>query len=146
MVQNPPKGSQRIVPYFVYEDAPAVLEFLCTAFGFEEGLKFQGPDGMLMHAEVSLDDNLFMLATAVKEMGHVPPTQLPGRHGAVLCYVDDVDAHFDRAKAAGAKILSEPEDKFYGDRMYSAEDPEGVHWFFATHVKDVAPEDMHPPE
>ena len=59
-------------------------------------------------------------------------------------YVDDVDAHFKRAKAAGATILEEPADQFYGDRRYGVEDPEGHQWFFATHVRDVAPEDMKP--
>ena len=146
MAQNPPEGSQRIVPYFVYEDAPAVLDFLCRAFGFRAGLKFPGPDGTLMHAEVTLGGELFMLASAVAEMGHAAPKGLPGRHASVLVYVDDVDAHFEHAKAAGAEILSEPEDKFYGDRLYGARDPEGVSWHFATHVRDVAPEDMHPPE
>jgi PhnB protein len=146
MVQNPPAGSQRIVPYFVYEDAAAVLEFLCSAFGFEQVLSFPGPDGSLMHAEVSLGDNLFMLATAVPAMGHAAPATLPGRHASVLCYVDDVDAHYAHAKAAGAEILGAPENKFYGDRSYAARDPEGVSWHFATHVRDVAPEDMVPPE
>ena len=144
MVQNPPEGSQRIIPYFVYENAPAVRDFLCEAFGFEKGLEFPGEGGALMHAEVSLGDNLFMLATAMREMGHAAAGSLPGKHGSVMCYVDDVDAHFAHAKAAGAEIVSEPEDKFYGDRMYVAKDPEGVSWFFATHVKDVAPEDMVP--
>ena len=146
MVQNPPAGCQRIVPYFVYRNAAAVSAFLCRAFGFREGLAMPGPDGSLLHAEVSLGDDLFMLATAVPEMGHAAPTDLPGRHASVLVYVDDVDAHFAHAQAEGAEIVSEPEDKFYGDRMYSARDPEGVLWSFATHVKDVAPEDMQPPE
>ena len=75
--------------------------------------------------------------------------QGPGKrgyvHGDVYIYVDDVDAHYEQAKAAGAKITQEPADQFYGDRRYMAEDPEGQHWTFATHVKDVAPEDMQPP-
>jgi len=71
--------------------------------------------------------------------GHGPePAQL------VYVYVDDVDKHFAVAKAAGAHILSEPADQFYGDRAYGAEDPEGHQWSFAQHVRDVAPEDMHP--
>ena len=59
-------------------------------------------------------------------------------------YVNDVDKHHEAAKAAGATILNPPADQFYGDRTYGAEDPEGHHWSFAQHVKDVAPEDMHP--
>ena len=63
----------------------------------------------------------------------------------VHVYVDDVDKHFEKTKGAGAKILAQPEDKLYGDRTYSAEDLEGHHWYFAQHVRDVAPEDMKPP-
>ena len=144
MVDNPPAGCQRVVPYLMYADAPAALKFLCEAFGFEEKLRMEGPDGTIGHAEIGYQDNLVMLATAVADMGHASPKDLPGRHAGLLCYVDDVDAHFQHAKATGANILSEPEDKFYGDRMYAAADPEGHQWWFATHVKDVAPEDMHP--
>ena len=64
----------------------------------------------------------------------------------IYVYVDDVDKHFERAKGAGALILAEVEDQFYGDRRYGAEDPEGHHWYFAQHVRDVAPEDMKRPE
>jgi len=63
----------------------------------------------------------------------------------VYVYVDDVDKHFERAKSAGATILSEPKDQFYGDRTYGAADVEGHHWSFAQHIRDVAPEDLKPP-
>ena len=72
------------------------------------------------------------------------PKRLGGVTQMVYVYVDDVDKHFAVAKAAGAHILSEPADQFYGDRTYGAEDPEGHQWSFAQHVRDVAPEDMHP--
>ena len=146
MVSNPPEGMQRVIPHLVYADAPAALEFLVAAFGFEELLRFPGPEGKIMHAEVGYQGNVVMLASTFPEMGHASPRDLPGHHASIMCYVDDVDAHFARAKAAGATIISEPEDKFYGDRMYGATDLEGHHWFFATHVKDVALEDMVPPE
>ena len=63
-------------------------------------------------------------------------------HSQVYAYVDDVDAHFERAAAAGATILERPTDQFYGDRRYGVEDLEGHHWYFATHVRDVSPEEM----
>ena len=81
----------------------------------------------------------------VDEMGHASPRDLPKRHSMIMCYVDDVDAHHAQAKTAGANILSEPADQFYGDRTYRARDPEGHEWNFHTHVRDVAPEDMKPP-
>ena len=64
---------------------------------------------------------------------------------SLYIYVDDVDAHYGRARAAGAKILSDPEDMFWGDRTYMAQDPEGHRWTFAKQVREVAPEDMKPP-
>jgi uncharacterized glyoxalase superfamily protein PhnB len=145
MAQNPPEGMQRIIPYVLYADAPAALHFLCKAFGFEERTRMVGPDGHIMHAEVGYQGNVVMLATAVATMGHASPRDLPTRHGLIVCYVDDVDAHYEKAKAAGARILAEPADQFYGDRTYRARDPEGHEWYFHTHVRDVAPEDMKPP-
>lgn len=146
MAKPPPEGYQRIIPYLMYADAAAAIEFLGRAFGFEERMRMPTPDGAIMHAELAYQGNVVMLATVYPEMGYASPKDLPARHGSVMCYVDDVDAHYARAKAAGATIVAELEDKFYGDRMYSAQDPEGHQWFFATHIRDVAPEDMKPPE
>jgi PhnB protein len=137
---------QRVIPYLFYADAAAAIEFLTKAFGFEERVRMPGPDGRIMHAEVGYQDNVVMLATAAEEVGTASPRELPGRNAMVLCYVDDVDAHYARAKAAGAKVPAEPEDQFYGDRTYRAEDPEGHQWYFHTHVRDVDPEDMKPKE
>jgi PhnB protein len=146
MVENPPAGYQRIIPYLMYADAAAAIDFLCEAFGFEERFRLPGPGGVVGHAEIGYQDNVVMLANVTEQTGHASPRDLPARHGTVLCYVDDVDGHYERAKAAGAKIVAEPEDKYYGDRMYSAADPEGHQWFFATHTRDVPLEEMMPPE
>ncbi len=145
MAQNPPEGNQRIIPYILYADAAAALEFLDKAFGFVERFRLPMPDGAIGHAEVGYEGNVVMLATAMEANGHASPRDLPATHGLIVCYVDDVDAHCARARAAGAKILAEPEDQFYGDRVYRVEDPEGHQWSFHTHVRDVAPEDMKPP-
>ena len=145
MAKNPPEGTQRVIPYITYADAPAALEFLGKAFGLEERFRMPGPDGKVMHAEGSHCDNVVMLASAVEDMGLTSPKDLPARHGLIVVYVDDVDAHYARAKAAGAKILAEPEDQFYGDRTYRVEDPEGHQWAFHKHVRDVPPEEMKPP-
>ena len=142
MVQNPPEGFPRITPYLLYEDVDAALDWMIAAFGFTERVRMKGPDGKANHAEVSLGDGVVM-------MGHPGPDyQNPKRRGGatqlVYVYVDDVDKHHEAAKSAGATILNPPADQFYGDRTYGAEDPEGHHWSFAQHTKDVAPEDMHP--
>ncbi len=145
MAQNPPAGMQRVIPYLSYADAPAALEFLARAFGFEERYRLPMPDGRIGHAELALQGNVVMLATAYAEMNQSSPRDLPALHAQVLCYVDDVDAHYARARAEGATLLSEPEDQFHGDRSYRAEDCEGHRWIFATHLRDVAPEGLTPP-
>ncbi|MCB9898729.1 MAG: VOC family protein [Planctomycetes bacterium] len=144
MVKNPPEGTQRIVPYLYYADAPGAIDFLCKAFGFVERFRMPGPDGGVGHAELALHDEVVMLASVCPDRPMSAPKGLPASHGLVMCYVDDVDAHHARAVAAGAEIVQPLETKFYGDRSYGAKDPDGHTWYFATHVKDVAPEDMHP--
>ena len=129
--------TQRIIPYLYYEDGPAALEFLSRVFGFEERMALKRGDGSLMHAEVGYQDNVVMLGTPVDAEGRPYPTKGVTRHGSVACYVDDVDAHYQRAREAGATIRAPLEDKNYGDRSYMAEDPEGHHWFFSTRLADL---------
>lgn len=130
MSKIPPQGMQRIVPYLFYADAPAAIAFLCKAFGFEERFRYPMPDGRIGHAELGHHDSVVMLASVWEGFGD-SPQNLPTVHGQVLCYVDDVDAHFERARAAGATIVAEPENA-HGDRRYRAVDPEGHRWVFAT--------------
>ena len=143
MPANPPVNTPRITPYLYYENVAAALSWLAKAFGFRERMRMPGPDGAIAHAEMEFADSLIMMGRPgpdyrnPKRLGHVTQSQ--------YVYVDDVDKHFQTAKQAGAKILAEPADQFYGDRRYGAEDFEGHHWYFATHVRDVAPEDMKPP-
>ena len=145
MPQNPPEGFPRLVPHLFYNDLPAALEWLAKAFALEPRMSMPGPDGSIMHAEMSLEDAVIMMGPASVEVGARSPADLPAVNQSLYVYVDNVDAHFARAKASGAKIVSEPTDMFWGDRMYYAQDCEGHHWNFAQHVKDVAPEDMKPP-
>ena len=142
MVQNPPEGNQRVIPYLAYADAPAAVEFLCRAYGFEAGVQMDMGDGVIGHAELHLDDNVVFLATAFAEIGLASPQNLSAVHGQVMVYVDDVDAHYENARAAGAEIVEEIADQFYGDRSYRTNDPEGHQWVFSQHIRDVTPEDM----
>ena len=142
MAKNPPDGCQRVIPMLVYRDAPAAIEFLCKAFGFEERFRLNMDDGRVGHAELGYRDNVLMLASVYAELGFASPQDTSGIHGSVLCYVDDVDAHYRRAVAAGATVIGEPVDQPYGDRSYRALDTEGGRWVFATHTRDVAPQDM----
>ena len=136
MPKNPPGNMPRITPYLLYGDVAAALDWLTTAFGFKERLRMPASGGTVTHAEMELRDGVVMMGNpgpdykGPKQIGHV--TQM------THVYVDDVDTHYEHAKAAGAKIVAEPTDQFYGDRNYRAEDPEGHQWAFAQHVKDVA--------
>ncbi|NNL66730.1 MAG: hypothetical protein HKP30_10835 [Myxococcales bacterium] len=136
---------QKVYPYLSYRDGPAAIDFLCKAFGFEERFRLPMPDGRLGHAELSLSGAVILLASVYEEMGQASPRDLGAAHGQVLLYVDDVDAHFERARDAGAIIVAEPEDQFHGARQYRAVDPEGHRWIFATQLREVAPEDLKPP-
>jgi PhnB protein len=143
MAQNPPEGFPRITPYLLYEDVDAIVDWLVATFGFEERVRMSGPDGRANHAEVALADGVVMMGNPGPDYKS-PKSTGNARTQLIYVYVDDVDKHYQTAKAAGATILSEPADQFYGDRTYGAEDPEGHQWSFAQHVRDVAPEDMHP--
>ena len=142
MPNNPPANMPRISAYLLYEDVAGALDWLAGAFGFRERLRVPDEQGKIVHAEMELADGVFMMGNPgasfrnPKRLGHVT------QH--MYVYVDDVDRHYEHASEAGATILAEPEDQFYGDRIYGAEDPEGHHWYFAQHVRDVAPEDMPP--
>jgi PhnB protein len=129
---------QRLVPMLAYDDAAAALAFLCAAFGFEERYRMPMPDGSIGHAELALGDQLVTLATSWKVAGFASPRALGGLHAQLLCYVDDVDAHYDRARSAGAIVIAEPRDQPYGHRSYRAVDPEGHRWIFATPLPGVA--------
>lgn len=135
--KNPPEGKQRVTPLLTYAEAPAAIEFLRDAFGFCVRERLDMEDGRVGHAELELEGGVVMLASLWPDMGFASPRELPGVHGQTYCYVDDVDAHHARAKAAGATILSEPADQFYGSRIYRAVDLEGHRWVFATQVRDV---------
>jgi PhnB protein len=143
MAANPPENMPRISPYLYYEDVAKALDWLSRAFGFRERHRIAGPDGKVAHAEMALADGVIMMGNPGPEYRN--PKRLGQTTQNIYVYVDDVEAHFRHARAAGAKILEEPKDQFYGDRRYSAEDPEGHQWYFAQHLRDVAPEGMKPP-
>jgi uncharacterized glyoxalase superfamily protein PhnB len=124
-------SKQRIFPMLAYDDAPAAMDFLRTAFGFEEKFRMQMPDGNIGHAEMLLSGNVVMLATTWKAGGLASPKDLPAMPCQLFCEVDHVDAHYEHAKSAGAVVVAEPEDQ-HGYRMYRAMDPEGHRWIFAS--------------
>ena len=145
MVQNPPAGMPRVIPYLHYTALPAALDWLERAFGLRRTLVMPGPDGSPMHAEMVLADGVIMMGPEAPEHDARSPQALGVVHSGLYIYVDELDAHYERAKAAGAKIVMPLEEMFWGDRMYTVLDLEGHHWSFAQHVRDVPPEQMKPP-
>jgi len=119
----------QIAPYLLYEDGAAAIDFLIKAFGFEEVMRME-EGGVVNHAELRLGDDSIMLGDPGAD--YEGPNKADHRTALVHVYVDDVDAHFGGAKAAGAEIVMEPTDQEYGDRRYDAKDPEGQLWSFAT--------------
>jgi uncharacterized glyoxalase superfamily protein PhnB len=130
---------QDITPYLLYEDVPAALDWLSEAFGFEEVLRFQGEGGVVNHAELRYGGESIYLGNPGE--GYRCPKRLGTYTALVHVYVDDVDTHYERAKAAGAEIRMEPTDQPWGDRRYDACDLEGQLWSFATRGRQVPPEE-----
>lgn len=123
---------QRIFAMLAYDDAPAAIDFLCSAFGFRERWRMDGDNGTIGHAELELDGQVVMLASVWRDGGLATPNELGAAHCQLRCIVDDVDAHWRRARDAGAIVLGEPTDQEYGERIYRAVDPEGHRWIFAS--------------
>ena len=129
-----------ITPYLLYKEVDAALDFLSRAFGFEETLRYTGSAGYVNHAEMRLGDAAIYLGDPGDQYRN--PKELGQETVGLYVVIDgDVDALCERARAAGATIKEEPADQEYGDRRFTAEDPEGHHWFFAQKLAEVAPEE-----
>ena len=130
-----PKPPQ-IIPYLFYRDVGAALDFLCVAFGFKEEMRHETPSGGV-HGEASFQGQLVMMGQGGS--GHSQALKPPSEAGAatmgVFIYLDDVDRHYEVARAAGAQIVHPPKDAPYG-RNYWVNDPEGHPWFFTSPPKE----------
>ncbi len=126
---------QSVIPLLVYEDIEAAQRFLEEAFGFKRGVLERNSSGRPVHAEVSLGDSVIWIHRVDPEHGMASARSLPALHVGIVVLVDDVDAHYERARKAGAIIDSPPTDQPYGQREYATCDPEGVRWYFATRQK-----------
>ena len=137
-----PEGHRTVTPYLAIRGAAKALEFYKRAFGATELYKLMMPDGRVGHAEMRLGDSLIMLADEFPEYGAKAPATLGGSPVNLHLYVDDVDAVFQRAVAAGAVERQPVMDQFYGDRSGQLEDPFGHLWWVATHKEDVPPDEI----
>ena len=121
-----------LYPSLTYDDAPAAIEWLCRAFGFTQRLVVPGPDGQIMHSELTLGSSVVMVNSPRPDQGRIAPVD--GKVSTTLSLdVDDPDAHYARAKAADAAITQELQDEEYGARGYMATDPGGHQWYFANY-------------
>ena len=123
-----------ITPYLLYEDVTGALKFLSEAFGFRKhGRVMLGPDGRINHAAMKFGDDLIMMGCPGSKYRN--PKRLGQATQCLHINVPNVDRHFQRARKAGAIIIEEPKDTFYGERRYGAEDPEGHQWYFAQAIR-----------
>jgi len=136
-----PDGYHTVTPYLIIDGAAAAIEFYRHAFGATEIMRLEH-QGRVGHAEIKIGDSPIMLADEHPDMGALGPHTVGGNPVSVVLYVDDVDAVVARAVAAGGKLQRPVADQFYGDRTGTIEDPFGHNWHVATHVEDVAPEEL----
>lgn len=134
-----PKGLSSAVSY---QDPKAAFRWLEEAFGFEPLMVLIDGEGNLAHSEMKFGDSVVMVGTEWTDK-HRSPKSIDGVNTQTVHVQleEDIDAHCDRARKAGAKILQEPETQFYGDRTYRATDPEGHIWTFGQTVREVPPEE-----
>jgi PhnB protein len=137
-----PDGYHSVTPYLIPHDATAALEFYKKALGAVELMRFPAPGGKIGHAEIKIGDSPVMLADENPEMNARSARTIGGSPISLMVYVKDVDALVAQAVAAGAKLVRPVANQFYGDRTGGIDDPFGFHWYIATHVEDVSPDEL----
>ncbi|MGH9883458.1 MAG: VOC family protein [Pyrinomonadaceae bacterium] len=137
-----PEGYHSVTPYLIVKGGADAIEFYKKAFGATELFRMADPSGKVGHAEIKIGDSPIMLADEHPEMGYLGPLNIGGTPVSLLIYVDDVDAVYPQALAAGGEQLKPLQDQFYGDRSGTLKDPFGHVWTVATHKEDVSPEEM----
>ena len=137
-----PQGFHTATPYLTVNDAAGAIDFYKRAFGAKERMRMDAPVGKIGHAEVQIGDAIVMLCDEMPMSNSKSPKTLGGTASAVFLYVDDVDAVYKQAVSAGATGTGEPTDMFWGDRFGHVLDPYGHSWALATHIEDVAPQEM----
>jgi PhnB protein len=129
-----PAGYHTVTPYLAVPDAQSLVDFMLKVFDAKEREIIRTPNGQIRHAEVQIGDSIIMLGPTSSTYGTAAAT--------LYVYVDDADARYQKALAAGATSISEPADQFYGDRHAGVKDTNGISWWIATHIEDVPPEEL----
>ncbi len=144
---HPDPNSRPVMPAVFYRDALKMFQWLQAAFGFEPSLLITNADGSLGHAQLAVEGGLIIVGGEWSE-DHRSPASVGGKNtqSVHIHLSGDADAHCARARAAGAEIIQEPADQFYGDRTWRARDPEGHIWTVAQSVEIIEPADWQMPE
>lgn len=129
-----PDGYHTVTPYITVDDPGAVMDFLKKAFDAQETYAMRDEKGHVQHAEMKVGDSMVMLGGS--------HDQYKARPGNFYLYVEDVDAMYKKAVAAGGTSINEPTTQFYGDRHGGVSDSQGNNWWIATHVEDVPPAEL----
>lgn len=124
-----------LLSHVIYQDLPGAIDWLTRVFGFTEHYRYGEP---VSGAQLLLGDACIMVRQA--KPGQKSPAQLGYGTQSLTVFLEDVDAHYDRVKASGAKIVEELHETEYGERQYAVEDLDGHHWLFSRHARDVSPE------
>ena len=137
-----PPGFSTITPHLIIRGAGDAISFYQKAFGAEEHVRMPGPDGKsVMHAELKIGDSMLFLADEFPGMPNASPQNLGGTTVTIHLYVENADAWFNRAVAAGAKVSMPLMNMFWGDRFGKVTDPFGHDWSIAQHIEDVSGEE-----
>ena len=137
-----PDNYPRVTPYLCVDGAAAAIEFLLDVFGAVERMRIAAPDGKIGHAEVTIGDGLIMVSDEYPEMGAIGPKTIGGTAVTLNVYVEDADATYAKAVAAGATAERPVETHFHGDRSGMFVDPFGHRWNVSTNVEHVPPDEM----
>lgn len=137
-----PQGYHSVTPYLAVSNGAQALEFYKRAFGAQEVMRNNDPQGKVTHAEIKIGDSFIMLSDEMPNSGLRSPQSLGGTTASLFLYVNDVDSTFRQAVSAGAKSEQPLADMFWGDRYGRLTDPFGHSWSLATHIEDVSPDEM----
>lgn len=141
-VKPTPEGYHSVTPYLFIKGAARAIDFYKNVFGAAEVVRMAAPNGQIMHAELKIGDSMIMMSDENPQIGALSPLSIGGTASGLHLYVPDVDAVIEKAVGAGAKPVRPVQDQFYGDRSGTVIDPFGHMWSVATHIEDVAPEEM----
>jgi predicted enzyme related to lactoylglutathione lyase len=138
MIENRSVPTNTLIPHITYQRVAEASDWLAKTFGFAEHFRYGDP-GEPSGAQIYLG-RVFIMLRNVRDSAKTP-AQLGYGTQSLSVFIEDVDAHYQRAKAAGAKIVEEPHETVYGEYQYAAEDLDGHHWVFSRHAQDLSPAD-----